>query len=63
MRKPETKKKRIASAKRGLKRNLRLKASRKTVADKKKKVQEMKKAQDRKITSLVNQYMKAKAAK
>jgi hypothetical protein len=63
MRKPESKKKRIASAKRGLKRTLRLKSSRKKVAAKRAEVQDRKKAQDRKIAGLVDQYLKAKAAK
>jgi len=63
MRKPESKKKRIAEAKRGLKRSLRLKASRGKVAAKRAAVQDRKKAQDRKIAGLVDQYLKAKAAK
>jgi hypothetical protein len=63
MRKPESKKKRIASAKRGLKGTLRFKSSRKKVATKRAEAQERKKAQDRKIANLVDQYMQAKAAK
>lgn len=63
MKKPESKKKRIASAKRGLKRSLRLKSSRKKVAEKREKVRELKRAEAKKIANLVDQYLKARAAK
>lgn len=58
MRKPEkSKKKRIAAAKRGLKRNIRFKASREKVAVKRKKMQEAKKLRDKKMAELMDKIL------
>lgn len=63
MKKPKSKTKQLAAAKRGLKRSLRLKKSRIKVAEKRKAIADRKKAQDRKIANLIDTYMRAKAEK
>ncbi len=58
MRKTEkSKKKRLATIKRGLKRNLRLNASRSKVALKRKKLQEAKKLHNKKMTELMDKIL------
>lgn len=64
MKKPETSKKRkIAAAKRGLKRSDRFKASRKTVAVRRKKMQDAKKMHDKKMAELMDKILQSRFQK